>query len=162
MATEIERKFLLKNDGWRGAVRKSVHYRQGYLRTGKDSSCSVRVRIEGDEARLNIKSMTLGASRAEFEFPIPMTEARALLEILCIHPFIDKVRYFVEHEGHVWEVDIFEGDNAGLVIAEIELKDINERFAKPEWLGEEVTADLRYYNVSLTSNPYKNWRVRHQ
>ncbi len=158
MAREIERKFLLKNDGWRAAITRTSRYRQGYLRTGADSGCSVRVRIEGDEAKLNIKSMTLGASRAEFEFSIPMAEARSLLETLCVPPFIDKVRHFVQHAGHTWEVDVFEGDNAGLVIAEIELKDINEPFARPGWLGKEVTDDPRYYNVSLSGNPYKNWR----
>lgn len=157
MAQEIERKFLLKNDAWRGAVYKSVRYRQGYLRTGTDSGCSVRVRIEGDAARLNIKSMTLGAARTEFEFPIPLTEAQALLETLCARPCIDKVRHFVEYEGHTWEIDVFESDNAGLVVAEIELKDTDEVFGRPGWLGKEVTDDPRYYNVSLVKNPYKLW-----
>ncbi|HTT08540.1 MAG TPA: CYTH domain-containing protein [Gammaproteobacteria bacterium] len=160
MAEEIERKFLPKNDGWRRAVHKSTRYHQGYLRTGTDSGCSVRVRIEGDEARLNIKSMTLGASRAEFEFPIPTMEARALLEMLCARPFIDKVRHFVEHQGHTWEIDVFEGDNAGLVVAEIELNNPDETFARPEWLGEEVTDDPRYYNVNLAQYPYKDWRKK--
>ena len=157
MGTEIEKKFLLRNDNWRQSAHKQVRYRQGYLRTGRDSACSVRVRIDGDNARLNIKSATLGTTRTEFEFPIPIEDGNAILDQLCATPFVEKTRYYVKHEGHLWEIDVFEGDNAGLVVAEIELTRDDEPFARPEWLGEEVSHDPRYYNVSLVTHPYKDW-----
>jgi adenylate cyclase len=118
---------------------------------------SVRVRIEGATARLNIKSATLGMRRQEYEYPIPLDDARALLTDLCEQPLIDKMRYLVPFAGHTWEVDVFAGDNAGLVVAEIELQDEAEPFARPAWLGAEVTEDPRYYNVSLVKHPYKDW-----
>lgn len=157
MGIEIERKFLVKHDGWRGAVTRSARYRQGYLDTGTGSACSVRVRIEGEEARLNIKSAVLGTTRTEFDFPVPIEDANAILEQLCVRPFIDKVRYFVGHGGHTWEIDVFEGDNTGLVMAEIELDDANAEFPRPDWIGEEVSHDPRYYNVNLVTHPYKDW-----
>ena len=157
MGTEIEKKFLLRNDDWRPAAHKQVRYRQGYLRTGSDSDCSVRVRIDGDNARLNIKSATLGTTRTEFEFPIPIEDGNAILDQLCAKPFVEKTRYYVKHEGHLWEIDVFEGDNSGLVVAEIELTDPDEPFVRPAWLGEEVSHDPRYYNVSLVTHPYKDW-----
>lgn len=157
MGTEIEKKFLLRNDSWRQTAHKQVRYRQGYLRTGRDSACSVRVRIDGDNARLNIKSATLGTTRTEFEFPIPIEDGKAILDQLCARPFVEKTRYYVNHAGHLWEIDVFEGDNAGLVVAEIELTRADEPFARPDWLGEEVSHDPRYYNVSLVTHPYKDW-----
>ncbi len=159
MGKEIERKFLLRSDGWRAAIAKSVHLCQGYLDTGTGSACSIRVRVDGDEARLNIKSATLGTSRTEFDFPIPATDGQAILDELCRRPFIEKMRHYVEHAGHWWEIDVFEGDNAGLVVAEIELKHLDEAFVRPDWLGEEVSHDPRYYNVSLVQNPYRNWQL---
>ncbi len=156
MATEIERKFLLTNDAWRAVVKSSSRYRQGYL-ANTEGGASVRVRVAGDQAALNIKGMTLGIQRPEYEYSIPVTDAEEMLDNLCIGPVISKTRYFVEHEGYTWEIDIFEGDNAGLVVAEIELSSVDEVFSRPDWLGEEVSHDPRYYNVRLVTHPYKDW-----
>lgn len=156
MATEIERKFLLANEGWRDSVEKSVAYRQGYLSGGEESS--VRVRIEGEQARLNIKSATLGIHRHEYEYPIPLEEAQEILETLCRKPLVEKTRHFVHVGQHEWEIDEFGSDNAGLIVAEIELHSEDEAFEMPSWAGKEVSDDPRYYNVSLVSHPYKDWK----
>lgn len=155
MATEIERKFLLKSDAWRSEADAGVPMRQGYLIGA--AKASVRVRISGDQAYLNIKSATLGVQRQEYEYAIPVQEATELLDTLCEKPLIEKTRYHVQHGGHTWEVDVFEGDNQGLEVAEIELSDADEDFARPDWLGEEVSHDTRYYNVCLVKHPYKDW-----
>ncbi|CAG1023386.1 Inorganic triphosphatase [Patescibacteria group bacterium] len=155
MATEIEHKFLLANDDWRGEVSHSVCYRQGYLSSQPTSS--IRVRISDNQAWLNIKSATIGTHRQEFEYEIPKADADEILNHLCKKPLIEKTRYFVEHQGHTWEIDVFEGDNQGLIVAEIELSEVGENFAKPSWLGEEVTHDLRYYNNNLANTPYTSW-----
>lgn len=155
MPKEIERKFLVAGDGWKEEVRDSVHYRQGYMPTTE--VCSVRVRVAGDKAHLNIKSGTLDVTRHEFEYPIPVDEAEELLDLLCLRPQIEKTRHFVDHGEHTWEVDVFEGENAGLVVAEIELSDAEESFALPEWIGEEVSGDIRYYNNQLVAHPFKDW-----
>ena len=156
MATEIERKFLVLNDNWRAQAAPGVRYRQGYLSASKTSS--VRVRIEGEVARLNIKSATLGVTRREYEYAIPMNDAHEILKDLCAGPLIDKLRYHVQHGGHWWEIDVFEGDNSGLVVAEIELGSEDEIFARPDWLGREVSHDARYYNVCLAQHPFKHWQ----
>jgi len=166
MGIEIERKFLPSNDGWRAAAHKTVAMAQGYLNDiGMVDSgamqASVRVRIEGDTAFLNIKSRELGARRQEFEYPIPMADAQALLA-LCVGGRIEKSRHYVEHLGHLWEVDEFFGDNAGLVVAEIELGSEHEVFAKPGWVGVEATHAPRYYNLALASRPYSQWREDEQ
>ncbi len=155
MGIEIEKKFLLRNDDWRQHTDAGTLFKQGYLSGSKKSS--VRVRIEGDKANLNIKSATLGISRQEFEYPIPIEDARILLETLCQKPLIEKIRYHVPYAGHVWEIDVFKGDNAGLVVAEIELANEDEAFDRPDWLGEEVSDDPRYYNVSLVKHPFCDW-----
>ncbi|MBS3964435.1 MAG: CYTH domain-containing protein [Methylomonas sp.] len=155
MAMEIEHKFLLANEQWRPHVRRSCWYRQGYL-SGNPLS-SVRVRVAGDRAWLNIKSATIGNRRHEFEYEIPLTDAETLLNELCLKPLIEKTRHFVDHGGHVWEIDEFSGDNLGLIVAEIELSEVDEAFEKPVWLGEEVTYDVRYYNNNLSRQPYKSW-----
>ncbi len=155
MAREIERKFLLKNDAWRSGASAGLCMRQGYLT--QDGPCSVRVRIAGDRAHLNIKSATLGISRLEFDYEIPLVDAEHLLEALCVGALIEKTRYHVMHAGHLWEIDVFEGDNAGLVIAEIEFTDPDEPFEAPHWIGDEVSDDARYYNVSLATCPYRRW-----
>lgn len=155
MPLEIERKFLLKDESWRSEADAGIHFRQGYLLGAKHAS--VRVRIEGEEANLNIKGATLGVRRQEYEYTIPYSEAQELLDTLCDKPLIEKRRYTVRHGAHLWEIDVFEGDNAGLVVAEIELHDENEPFERPAWLGEEVSADPRYYNVMLAKHPYKEW-----
>ena len=155
MATEIERKFLLKNSSWKEMADEGTAYSQGYL-VGSDSA-SVRVRIQGKRAFLNIKSATIDITRQEFEYEIPLEEAKEMLETLCEKPLISKTRYLLKNANHVWEIDVFYGDNEGLVVAEIELNAKDEDFEKPEWLGEEVSDDARYYNVCLVKHPFKDW-----
>lgn len=155
MATEIERKFLLKNSGWKKSADDGMAYSQGYLVGSKKSS--VRVRIQGDRAFLNIKSATIDITRQEFEYEIPFDEATEMLNTLCEKPLISKTRYHLKNEKHVWEIDVFSGDNDGLVVAEIELSDKDEFFEKPGWLGDEVSDDERYYNVNLGKHPFKEW-----
>ena len=156
MATEIERKFLVSSDEWRRSADSGTRFCQGYL-VGAEKA-SVRVRIEGDRANLNIKSATLGVRRQEYEYPVPLEEAEEMLDTLCEKPLIEKTRYLVLHEGHTWEVDVFAGDNEGLVVAEIELNSEDEVFSAPPWLGEEVSGDTRYYNVCLVNHPYREWK----
>lgn len=153
MATEIERKFLVGGEGWRNGT--GVRLRQGYL--NRDKNRAVRIRIQGDRAFLTIKGPTRGATRTEFEYEIPVADAESLLE-LCDGPLVEKMRYVVPCEGLSWEIDVFEGANAGLVLAEIELKSEDQPFARPPWLGMEVTDDPRYYNVNLATLPYGAWK----
>lgn len=155
MALEVEHKFLLANDSWRNEIDHSVHYKQGYLSSSPMSS--VRVRISDRQAWLNIKSATIGNHRQEFEYEIPLTDANTILDDLCHKPLIEKIRHIVHHDAHIWEIDEFMGDNAGLIVAEIELSQIGESFVKPAWVGEEVTEDLRYYNNNLSKHPFKDW-----
>lgn len=152
MGIEIERKFLVRGDAWRAAP--PVYFSQGYL--NRDKARTVRVRIAGSEAFLTIKGQSVGATRAEFEYPIPLWDARELLA-LCEQPLIEKNRRKILHEGVVWEVDEFLGENRGLVVAEIELPTEDTAFARPEWLGEEVTSDERYFNSNLSRNPFSQW-----
>jgi len=154
MAREIERKFLLKNDSWREAVHESQELRQGYL--CGNPRASVRVRIAGDHANLNVKSATLGLERHEFEYPIPLDDARVMLAELA-GEVIEKTRHEVRLGDHVWEIDEFAGANAGLVVAELELAYPDEPFECPAWLGEEVSDDPRYYNTELARHPYSRW-----
>jgi len=153
MGIEIERKFLSLDASWRDAADAGTRYVQGYLGGEK---CSVRVRREGNEARLNIKSLTLGTTRQEFEYAIPVADAEALLASFC-EQRVEKIRYHVDFAGKRWEIDEFLGDNAGLVLAEIELTSEDEPFERPAWLGDEVTDDLRYYNINLVRHPFRNW-----
>lgn len=155
MPIEIERKFLLKNDSWRKQVDQGKDYIQGYLIGSRHAS--VRVRIEGDIAFLNIKSATLGVRRQEYEYAIPVSDAREMLSKLCEQPLIEKTRYLIQDQNLCWEIDVFKGENEGLVVAEVELESEQQQFASPAWLGEEVSDDPRYYNVSLVQHPYKNW-----
>ena len=155
MATEIERKFLVVGTDWKKASVRKCRMKQGYFAgTGK---ASVRVRVEGDIANINIKSATLDITRKEYEIPLPLNDAEEMLDQLCERPCIEKVRHYVPFGKHTWEVDEFSGENAGLIVAEIELQDVNESFEIPPWLGEEVSNDKRYYNVCLVKHPYKNW-----
>lgn len=156
MATEIERKFLVISDEWRHCGNSGTRFRQGYL-VGAEKA-SVRVRVEGEQANLNIKSATLGVRRQEYEYSIPLEEAEEMLDTLCEKPLIEKTRYLVPHDGHTWEVDVFAGDNEGLVVAEIELEAEDEAFSTPPWVGEEVSGDTRYYNVCLVKHPYSEWK----
>jgi len=161
MGIEIERKFLVTSDAWRAAAHEIVPMAQGYLNDlamveGGAQKASVRVRIEGDSAYLNLKSRERGHTRQEFNYAIPVDEARALLA-LCVGGLIDKRRHYVRHQGHLWEVDEFLGESAGLVVAEIELQHADEPFALPAWAGQQVTDSLRYYNLALASCPYSRW-----
>lgn len=157
MGIEIERKFLVRSDAWRAQTERSVRMAQGYLNdlgaveSGRQRA-SVRVRIAGEQAFLNLKSRELGTTRQEFDYAIPVADAEALLE-LCTGGLIDKTRHYVDR----FEVDEFLGDNAGLVVAEIELDAADEGFARPDWLGEEVTDARRYYNLALAERPYAHW-----
>ena len=155
MGIEIERKFLVRSDDWRTAADAGVRMRQGYLSRG--GPASIRVRVEGQRANLNIKSAEMGMQRQEYEYDIPTLEAEEMLDRLCLRPIIEKTRYTLQHAGHTWEIDVFEGENAGLVVAELELEHPDEPFESPPWLGEEVTDDKRYYNVSLVDHPYRDW-----
>ncbi len=161
MGIEIERKFLVTGDGWRTAAHAVVPMAQGYLNAvgALDSGAqkaSVRIRIQGDAAYLNIKSCELGHTRQEFEYPVPVAEARELLA-LCVGGLVDKRRHLVNHGGLLWEVDEFLGDNAGLVVAEVELESADQHFDLPDWAGAEVTDEPRYYNLALASHPYTQW-----
>ena len=155
MGQEIERKFLLRDDSWRARSTDATACVQGYLASAE--SCSIRVRIAAERAWLNIKSATVGVARLEFEYEIPVADARVLIEQFCTGPLIKKTRYHVRHGEHLWEIDEFGGDNAGLVVAEIELTSPDEPFEHPSWLGEEVSADTRYYNVCLARRPFNTW-----
>jgi CYTH domain-containing protein len=154
MAIEIEKKFLLINDDWKKDSIAEI-YLQGYICSG--SGRTVRVRIAGDKAYLTIKGKSSGISRTEFEYPLPLADAQAMLDELCEKPIIHKKRHRKEYGGFLWEIDEFYGDNLGLVLAEIELEDENQIFPRPDWLGREVSGDSRFYNASLRLNPFKNW-----
>jgi adenylate cyclase len=153
MATEIERKFLVRGAGWR--VGEGTRFRQGYL--SSDPERTVRVRRAGHEAWLTIKGKTSGIARAEYEYAIPPEDAEELLDRLCQRPLIDKTRYRVPHGAHTWEVDEFHDENEGLVLAEVELTDAAEEVALPDWVGEEVSHDPRYFNANLARHPFRRW-----
>ncbi len=154
MAQEIERKFLLADEGWRG-LAEGIEYRQGYLCASKERS--VRVRIAGGKGYLTIKGATIGASRSEYEYAIPLDDARMILDDLCPQPLIEKKRYSISFRGFTWEIDEFFGLNAGLIVAEIELETEDQPFERPSWIGEEVTGDPRYYNAALSTAPFSTW-----
>lgn len=154
MGIEIERKFLVRSDEWK-TLAKGVLLRQGYLSSAPERI--VRVRIDGDAAMLTIKGPTSGMTRAEWEYPIPVEDAQAFLDRLCEKPVIEKYRYRIPLQGVVWEVDEFLGENAGLVVAEVELESEQQAFVKPDWIGEEVTHDARYFNANLLRHPYSKW-----
>jgi adenylate cyclase len=158
---EIERKFLLRDDSWRAQVEHTERMAQGYLvgaqalRDGT-ARASVRARIAGDQAWLNIKAVRLGIERAEFEYAVPLVDAQLMLDSLC-DGVLAKQRHHVTVDGTLFEIDEFEGDNAGLVVAEVELPAVDAAFPRPAWLGAEVSALPRYYNVNLIAYPYASW-----
>ena len=154
MATEIERKFLVNGEEWR-KLATGVVYRQGYLSTKKEAS--VRVRVVGDRGYLTIKGVTVGNSRAEFEYPIPVEDAETMLDTMCDRPLIEKIRSKIQHHDLLWEVDEFLGENQGLIVAEVELEAENQNIELPSWIGAEVSDDARYYNVNLAKNPFTKW-----
>ena len=154
MGKEIERKFLVADEGWRTGS-EGVRYAQGYLAVGPP--VAVRVRVGGGKAALNVKKATLDIVRDEFEYPIPLEDAEAMLAHLCEGRIIEKTRYKVPFAGQVWEIDVFEGANVGLVLAEVELRDRDEEIERPPWVGDEVSGDARYLNTGLSRHPYTQW-----
>jgi adenylate cyclase len=155
MATEIERKFLVTTDTWRDAVVSETRMIQGYL--ADNPNATVRVRVAGEQAFLTVKGRMRGVTRSEYEYPIPPADAEAMLEELAISAPVEKLRYKVRCGEHLWDLDVFSGDNEGLVMAEVELASEDDAFQMPEWAGSEVTADKRYYNVNLARHPYRRW-----
>ncbi|MGK7954332.1 MAG: CYTH domain-containing protein [Crocosphaera sp.] len=155
MGIEIERKFLVINDNWRSLAQGKV-YRQGYISTNNKMT-TVRVRIIGEQAYLTIKSQTEGISRQEFEYPIPFEDGKIMLDNLCDRPLIEKTRYQINHDSLIWEIDEFQGENQGLIIAEVELENESQIINLPDWVGKEVSDDPKYYNVNLTKSPYQTW-----
>ncbi len=154
MATEIERKFLVDGDSWRGRGTATT-FRQGYLSTVKERT--VRVRAAGDRGTLTVKGITVDATRSEFEYEIPLDDANAMLDDLCERPIIEKVRHVLDVDGTTWEIDEFQGANDGLIVAEVEVERRDQEFTRPDWLGEEVTDDPRYFNANLIDHPYSQW-----
>ncbi len=155
MAVEIEHKFLVKKETWKNAVASESAILQGYLSTG--SGLTVRVRLKGSRGFLTVKGPSRGTLRNEFEYEIPAEDARELLALEGVSGVISKTRYQVRIGSHVWDVDVFSGDNAGLVLAEVELSEEGEVFERPDWIGEEVTEDPRYFNSALAEKPYRSW-----
>jgi adenylate cyclase len=155
MALEIERKFLLQSEEWRSLASSRVLMRQGYLSSSSHSS--VRVRMTDDQAWLNLKAKRSVRTRLEYEYPIPHADADDILRHLCTGPLVEKYRHEIIAGPHVWEIDEFIGDNAGLIVAEIELGSEDERFDLPAWVGREVTEDERYYNFNLAKRPFRDW-----
>ena len=154
MALEIEKKFLIKNNDWKKSVEKEYVIKQGYLLAHPDRT--LRVRIKGAKGFLTIKGKTVSASRAEYEYEIPLQDAEEMID-LCEKPVIEKIRHIIKHHKHVWELDVFSGANKGLIMAEIELEAEDESFELPSWAGEEVTLDARYYNSNLAKHPFSEW-----
>ncbi|MCX2433008.1 CYTH domain-containing protein [Pedobacter sp. GR22-10] len=155
MGIEIERKFLLHHEEWHQVIKPAgKNLRQGYIHN--DPAKTIRVRIAEEKAWLTIKGITVGASRLEYEYEIPLAEAKELLDHFS-EGELEKIRYEIDHQGKTWEVDVFSGDNDGLIVAEIELLAEDEDFECPPWINVEVTGDKRYYNASLTTYPYKDW-----
>jgi CYTH domain-containing protein len=154
MAIEIERKFLVKGEQWRNLGKGKI-YRQGYFPTAQ--GCTIRVRIIGNEGYLTIKGKTVGNSRAEFEYPIPLSDAQEMLNNLCDRPLIEKTRYKITQDNLIWEVDEFMGENEGLIIAEVELKTEDQKINIPEWIGKEVSGEAKYYNANLVKFPFCQW-----
>lgn len=155
MGLEIERKYLVKNDSWRDAVESQQHVIQGYVVAA--ANATVRVRVKGDHAYLTIKGPSAGIGRSEYEYEVPVADGEAMLRELSATPLVEKTRYRVRCGEHLWDLDVFEGANAGLVMAEVELSREDEPFELPAWAGEEVSSDPRYYNASLANHPFRDW-----
>lgn len=154
MGTEIERKFLVRSDAWR-PLGTPVHLRQGYLSVDKERT--VRVRTLGPHAKLTIKGRSVGTTRSEYEYDIPVSDANELLDGLCLQPLLDKIRTTIVLAEHTWEVDEFFGENAGLIVAEVELVHAEQKVELPSWIGEEVSSDPRYFNANLLAHPFSRW-----
>jgi adenylate cyclase len=158
MGLEIERKFLVVNDNWKAHVARESRLQQGYLST--DKTATIRVRVKDDRAFLTIKGETVGIKRSEFEYEIPLNDAEEMLQNNIQGAVISKVRYKVRCGEHLWDLDVFLGDNEGLVMAEVELAGEDEPFEMPDWAGMEVSDDARYYNANLVAHPFRRWRER--
>jgi adenylate cyclase len=156
MNKEIERKFLVRSDHWQALAGEGLFCEQGYLASSADG-VTVRVRRMGGRGFLTIKGPTEGISRTEMEYEIPEADAEAMIKNLCGGRMISKTRALINFGGFIWEIDVFAGANEGLVLAEIELESEDQSFETPDWLGEEVSHDARYFNSSLAKNPYRNW-----
>ncbi len=154
MGQEIERKFLI-DIGKLGVLENGQSIKQGYVPT--NNKTAVRVRVKGSEAFITLKGEIKGTTRSEFEYPIPVEDALAIMNELCSGPTIDKTRYVVKSAGHAWEIDIFHGDNEGLIVAEVELEDENEIVEIPDWVTKEITGDMKYYNSNLLDHPFSKW-----
>jgi adenylate cyclase len=154
MPKEIERKFLVKEDSWRQLAEGSL-YRQGYI---SSENATVRVRIVGNQGYLTIKGPTVNYSRSEFEYLIPLADAQEMLDTLCVRPLIEKARYKINIGDLVWEVDEFAGANQGLILAEVELTDESQQIELPNWIGEEVSGNPKYYNSYLVKHPFCEWK----
>ncbi len=154
MGIEIERKFLIKNEEWKNAIDEKIELKQGYLNSIPERT--VRVRIKGDKGYLTIKGKSKGASRAEYEYEIPLIDARELIG-LCEKPVIEKIRFIVKENNKIWEIDVFDGENKGLIVAEVELENENDAIQLPNWIGKEVTQEPKYYNSNLVKHPFCKW-----
>jgi len=160
MAREIERKFLLKGTEWKDLAHKKTHLAQAYLNDIKNDNSpksSIRIRIEGDKANINIKSLEIGISRDEYEYSINLDDAKKMIDTLAVGPVIEKYRYLVKYDNYLWEIDEFLGNNNGLIVAEVELESEEEQPNLPTWVAREVTEITRYYNISLSQKPYNQW-----
>jgi adenylate cyclase len=155
MGIEVERKFLVSDESWRAEVTSSTRIVQGYI--AQTSTATVRVRVKGDRGFLTIKGVSVGVARSEYEYEVPVADALAMLDELAQGPVIDKVRHLVPVGAHIWEVDVFAGENAPLVMAEVELANADEAYVRPGWAGPEVSDDDRYFNVNLARTPYSTW-----
>jgi adenylate cyclase len=158
MAIEIERKFLVHCEDWARLSVRSDYMKQGYL--AADSATTVRVRVANDRAWLTIKGVTNQISRKEYEYAIPVADGIEMLDDMCGQDVIEKTRYYIEHANHTWEIDVFQGSNLGLVVAEIELSSEDEHFEMPDWIDREVSNDARYFNVNLMKAPYNQWPTK--
>ena len=156
MGLEIERKFLIKDDSWKNEAEDGISIKQGYLNSSAERT--VRVRIQGSKGIMTVKGENQNLTRKEFEYQIPLQDAINMLEI-CEKPIIEKTRYILSKSDKTWEIDVFAGKNEGLIVAEIELVAEEESFDRPSWLGEEVSLDSRYYNSSLITRPYSDWKL---
>lgn len=162
MAVEIERKFLVNGEGWRQGVEAALRMHQGYISVNADKTVRVRI-VDGPDGRrgwLTIKGRARGLARPEFEYEIPFEDGVEMLDLFCQGRTLEKVRHHVPWEGHLWEVDVFEGNNEGLILAEIELDEDDEAFEIPPWVGQEVSGDVRYFNARLVEEPYRSWSDR--
>ena len=155
MADEIERKFLVRNSDWQTSIAEKLRIKQGYIAVNE--RCAIRIRIANTQATLNIKSAGLNIARKEYEYPIPISDAEEMLEQFCPDQYIEKTRYRVNYETGVWEVDVFEGLNKGLVVVEIELESAEQSITLPDWVGKEVSGEAKYLNNNLVTRPFQTW-----